>query len=392
MLKSIKVQIYPSKEQKFYINKMLGTCRFVYNNCLSYKIKEYNENKKSTSFGEIGKYLLILKNEYDWIKDSHAKVIQQTLINLEGAYKSFFKNGNGFPKFKSRKDNKQTCRFPVDAISGIKGNSINIIKALKNIHYKCSLEDEKYLNKNQNKIKSATLTKAKSDKYFLSIMVNRENNKKLPATNKIIGIDVGIKTFVIGSNGDTFENIKIKRNNESELKRLHQLHSRKENNSKNKEKSRIKLARYYEKLNNQKEYYLHSIINKLLSENQVIVMEDLNINGIMKNHCLAKSIQELSLYRFKTILKYKANWYEKDIIEIDRWFPSSKLCSVCGYKKVDLTLNDREWICPKCGSNHDRDFNAAKNIENEGKRILKIGLSSSKLTPLETRTIVQSLN
>ena len=131
MLKAIKIRIYPDQAQQSYINNMIGTCRFVYNNCLSYKIREYNENKKSVSFSEIGKYLVSLKNDHEWIRESHSKVVQQTLINLEGAYKSFFKDGNGFPKFKSKKDNKQTCRFPVDAISGIKGNRINIITALK---------------------------------------------------------------------------------------------------------------------------------------------------------------------------------------------------------------------------------------------------------------------
>ena len=390
MLKAIKIKIYPNENQQSYINKMLGTCRFVYNNCLSYKINEYNENKKSTSFGEVGKYLTSLKTEYIWIRDSHSKVIQQTLINLESAYKSFFKNDYGFPKFKSKKDNKQSCRFPSDAIIGITGNMINLTRSLNCIHYKCSKNDEKFINKNQKKIKSITLTKTRSNKYYLSILIDRDNNKKLPNTNKVIGIDVGIKTFIVGSDGINFDNIKIRRNNEDKLKKLHQLHSRKENNSKNKEKSRIKLARFYEKLNNKKEYYLHSITNKLHNENQVIVIENLNVKGMIKNHCLAKSINELSLYRFKEILKYKASWYGRDIIEIDRWFPSSKLCSNCGYKKDDLTLNDRNWICPKCGSNHDRDFNAAKNIENEGKRILKIGLSSPKLTPLKTRTLVQS--
>ena len=390
MLKAIKIRIYPNEDQQIYINRMLGTCRFVYNNCLSYKIKEYNENKKSISFGDTSRYLTQLKNEYIWIKESHSKVIQQTLINLDVAYKSFFKNDKGFPKFKSKKNNKQSCRFPVDAIIGINGNRINIIKPLKNIHYKCSVKDERYLNKNQDKIRSATLTKTKSGNYYLSILIDRENKKVLPETNNIVGLDVGIKTFIVGSDGLTYENIKTRRNNEEKLKRLYQLLSRKQKGSNNRNKARIKLAKYYEKLNNQKEYYLHSITNQLLNENQVIVMEDLNIKGMMKNHNLAKSIQELSLYRFKEILKYKADWYGRDIIEIDKWFPSSKLCSVCGYKKEDLTLNDREWKCPKCGSTHNRDFNASKNIENEGKRILKIGLSSPELTPLKTRSLDQS--
>ena len=339
----------------------------------------------SISFSEFGKYLVSLKNEYDWIKDSHSKVLQQTLINLEGAYKSFFKNGNGFPKFKSKKDNKQSCRFPIDAISGINGNRINITRILNNIHYKCSIKDEKYLNSNQSKIKSGTLTKTKSGKYYFSILIERDNDKILPIEDKVIGIDVGIKTFIVGSDGSSYKNIKIKRNNQKKLKRLNQLFSRKKKDSKNKEKSRIKLSRFHEKLNNQKEYYIHSIVNKLLNENQVIVIEDLNIKGMMSNHKLARSIQELSINRFKNILLYKSNWYNRDVIEVDKWFPSSKLCSMCGFKNDELALSDREWVCPKCQTKHDRDKNAATNIENEGKRILKIGSNSPELTPLKMK-------
>jgi putative transposase len=152
--------------------------------------------------------------------------------------------------------------------------------------------------------------------------------------------------------------------------------------SKHRQEARLRLSKTYEKLNNIKEYYLHSITNQLLSENQTIVMEDLNVKGMLKNHKLAKSIQELSLNRFKTILKYKAEWYEREVIEVSRWFPSSKLCGACGYKNQELELKDRTWICPECGVIHDRDLNAARNIRNEGIRI-KIGLSSPELTPQE---------
>jgi putative transposase len=323
------------------------------------------------------------EKEYEWIKESHSKVLAQSLVNLETAYKSFYKNNHGFPKFKSKKDNKQSCRFPSDAIMGINGNRINLTRILKDIHFKCSRKDEKFLNKNQNRIRSATLTKNKSNKYYLSILIERNNEKMLPITDKIVGIDVGIKTFIVGSDGLIFENIKIKRNNEKKLKKLNQQLSRKQKDSKNKNKARIKLAKFHEKLNNQKEYYLHSIVNKLLNENQVIVIEDLNIKGMMKNRHLARSIQELSIFRFETILKYKASWYNRDVVQIDKWFPSSKLCSICGYKNDNLTLNNRSWVCPKCYSHHNRDNNAAMNIKNEGLEILKIGLNSPKFTPLE---------
>lgn len=393
MLKAIKIRIYPTDNQEVYINKLLGTCRYIYNNLLAFKKQEYKEKQNNISFAQLGKKLTQLKTENEWIKESHSKVLQQSLIDLDKAYKNFFKEKKGYPKFKSKKD-KQSCRFPIDAISGINGNRINIINPLKDIHYKCSRKDEKYLNRYKDNIKSATLTKTKSGKYYLSILIDGSLTKELSQpTNQFIGIDLGIKDFVITSNGETYDNIKIKRNNEKKLTKLHKELSRKQKGSNNRNKAKIKLAKAYEKLNNIKENYLHSIVNQLLNENQVIIMEDLNVKGMMKNHKLAKSIQELSLYRFKEIMKYKAKWFDKTIIEIDRYFPSSKLCSSCGYKNDDLTLKNREWVCPQCGQTHNRDINAAVNILNEGIRIYKekIGLSSPELTLVENTTLVGSL-
>ena len=392
MLKAIKIRLYPNIEQSNYINNLLGCSRFVYNNILAYRIDEYKTNNKSISFGEQGKKLVQLKSEFQWLKDVHSKVLQQSIIDLNKAYNSFFKNGSGFPKFKSKHNNKLSCRFPSDAVSSVKGNRINIIKKLSNIHYKCSRRDEILLNKYQNSIKSATLTKTKSGKYYLSILIETNLSKSLPTTNNIIGIDLGIKDFVITSEGETFDNIKIKRNNKNKIRKLHKQLSRKKKGSNNRNKCRIKLARYYEKLNNIKENYLHKISNKLLNENQVIVMEDLSVSNMVKNHKLAKSLQELSLYRFKQILKYKSKWYGRDLVEIDKWFPSSKLCNKCNYKNTELTLKDRTWVCPECGESHDRDINAAINIKNEGIKILsnKIGLSSPELTLQERITLVNS--
>lgn len=381
MLRGIKIKLYPNPEQEIYINKLLGAYRFTYNKCLAYKIEEYNKNKHNISFSELGEYLKNLKKEFKWMKESHSKVLQQSIINLLDAYKSFFKNNRGFPKFKSKKTFKQSCRFPKDAISRIEGNRINIIKSLKNIHFKCSIRDEKYLNKNQGKIRSGTLSKSKSGNIYFSILIDSDVNfSKLDNLDKVIGIDLGIKDFIVSSNGDKFENIKIKRNNKKKIAKLHRELSRKKMGSQNREKSRIKLSKFYDRLNNQKEYYLHSVANKLLNENQVIVMEDLYIKGMLKNKKLSSSIQELSLFQFKEILKYKSKWQGKDIIEIDRFYPSSKLCNKCGYKKDNLTLKDRKWKCPSCHQVHNRDLNAAKNILNEGKRILKIeDLSEFKL-------------
>lgn len=206
------------------------------------------------------------------------------------------------------------------------------------------------------------------------------------------GLDLGIKDFITTSEGQSYENLKIKRSNERKLRKLNQNLSRKQKGSKNKNKSRIKLAKYHEKLNNIKENYLHLIVNQIINENQVIVMEDLNVKGMMKNKNLAKSIQELSLNRFKTIMSYKSEWYERDLVFVDRFFPSSKTCSCCGYINKDLTLNDRKWICNQCGSVLDRDLNAAINIKNEGLKINKVGHRLPDLKPLECIELSNTMN
>jgi len=391
MLKAIKIKLYPNNEHLIYINQLIGTNRFIYNNCLNFKINQYKENKKSTNLKDTNNHVKLLKNDLTWIKDSHSKVIQQTLINLETAYKNFFKNNKGFPKFKSKKD-KQSVRFPVDAIIGIQGNRINLIKKLYDIHFKCSRKDEIYLNKNQNKIKSATLSKTKTNEYYLSILIDGDLKILKKSDNLISGIDLGIKDFIVTSEGQKYENLKFKSSNKKKLRKLQKDLSRKEKGSINREKARIKLAKLHEKINNRKEYYLHSVVNKLLGENQVIVIEDLNVKGMLKNHCLAGSIQELSLYRFKEILKYKASWYGREVFEISRWFPSSKLCSCCGYKNKELTLKDRKWKCPSCGCILDRDLNAAINIRNEGIKTIKVGMSLPEFKLMETSNVDDPIN
>jgi len=392
MLKSIKIRLYPNKEQESYIKTLLGSYRFVYNQCLDKKIKTYTNHKKNLGLKELGNFFhqeLTKNNEFQWLMEHNTKVLKQSVIDLLDSYKRFFVNGNGFPKFKSKHDNKQSCRFPLESIS--KRNVYSEYKLtlsnIKNIKFKCSENYVKYLDKNKEKIKSATLSKTKSDKYFLSILIDgdfvEKNNKP---KNEFIGLDLGIKSFIVDSDGNTYENIKIKRNNEKKLNKLHKELSRKQKGSNNRNKSRLKLAKLYEKLNNKKENYLHSITNQLINENQVIIIENLNVKGMMKNHNLSKSIQELSLYRFKEMLRYKSVWYGNDIVEIDKFYPSSKLCSVCGHKNNDLKLSEREWECNDCGSVHDRDKNAAINILNEGMKLYKnkIPTRCGESTPLES--------
>lgn len=266
-------------------------------------------------------------------------------------------------------------RFPSEAISkrnDYESGKLTLIKQLKNIKFKTSDKYQKYLNKNKKGIRSATLSKTKTGKYFLSILVDGDLMKeKNQPSNEFIGIDLGIKDFVIASDGEVFENLKLKRKNQKRLSKLHKEVSRKQKGSRNRNKAKIRLAKQYEKINNIKEAYLHSISNQLVSENQVICIEDLNVKGMLKNHNLARSIQELSLYQFKSMLKYKSEWNGGYVVEVDRFFPSSKLCNVCGSKNDKLTLDIRSWTCGSCGTEHNRDLNAAINIKNEGKRLYK---------------------
>ena len=393
MLKAIKIRLYPTKTQQTTINKLLGCCRLIYNLCLEHRNKTYQETKESGSLSKSYSYFCELKEmeEYSFLKtDAHSKVIQQSLRDQDVAFKNFFTKKSDFPKYKSKKDIKQSCRFPKDAIMGVKGNRINIIKTLKDIHFKCSRKDESYLNKNQGLIVSATLTKTCSGKYYFSILIDKPHEVRFNKTDNIVGIDLGIKDLIITSNGKKFENKHFYKKQENKLKKLNRKFAKTQISSKNHQKIRIKIAKLNEKIQNQRLWYIHHIVNKLLNENQVIVMEDLNVSGMMKNHKLAKSIQDVSFCELKRILEYKASWNDKRVIFIDRFYPSSKLCSACGYKNTELQLSDREWVCSECGVIHDRDINAAKNILEEGKRI--IGLSSPEFKRVGEQAIASSMN
>lgn len=370
MLKSIKIRIYPDAVQKEFISKQLGCCRFIYNKLLDYKKTQYEQNKSSTSLSQLGKYLTNLKkqDEYLFLNDVYSVCLQQSMQDLIKAYDNLFKQHKGYPKFKSKKDTKQTCRFTNSIFKvndKINGNRITLIKQLKNILFKCSRKDEIYLNHNQNKIHSITLSKTTTNKYYLSICIDYNIYKK-EKLDTVIGLDLGIKDFIVDTNGNRYENIHFYKNQENKLKKLNKQLSKKQKDSNNRNKTRIKLAKVYEKIKNQRNTYLHQITSKLVNENQVICIEDLNVKGMMQNHKLAKSIQELSLYEFRRQLEYKCKWYGRQLIVIDRFYPSSKTCHNCGYIYKDLSLSERDWICPHCGKKIDRDYNAAQNILDEG--------------------------
>ena len=370
MLKSIKIRIYPEAVQKQFISKQLGCCRFIYNKLLDYKKIQYEQNKQKVSLSQLGKYLTNLKNQKDYLflNNVYSVCLQQSMQDLIKAYDNFFKLNKGYPKFKSKKDTIQSCRFTNNIFKckkKINGNRITLIKQLKNILFKCSRKDEIYLNENQKYIHSVTLTKTSTNKYYLSILIDYNINQK-QKLDTVIGLDLGIKDFIVDSNGNRYENKHFYKNKENKLKKLYKQLSKKQKGSNNRNKLRIKLSKVHEKIKNQRQNYLHQITSKLVNENQIICIEDLNVKGMMSNHKLAKSISDLSFYEFRRQLEYKCRWYGRDLVIIDRFYPSSKTCHNCGYIYKDLKLSEREWICPHCKSKIDRDYNAAQNILDEG--------------------------
>ena len=377
MLRAIKVRLYPNKVQEQTLNKVLGCYRFVYNHMLALKQKEYNDNKQSLDLTELSKYFhgTLLKDEqYAWLKEQNTKVMKQSIRQMLSAYDKFFKQHNGFPKFKSKKD-KQSALFPLEAISRenkFNDRKITLTKPLKDIKFRCSDLYFKRLQTYKKGIRSATLSKTKSGNYFLSILIElpQEEIIKFGRTNKHVGIDLGVKDFVITSDGEVFENKHFFKKQENKIVKLQRQLSKKQKGSNNRNRHRVRIAKTFERLTNQKIAYIHSVVNELLTYYDTVFMEDLNVQGMLKNHKLAKAIQEVGFYRFKSVLQSKALVNDKQVVFIDRFYPSSKTCSCCGYKKRDLKLSDRFWTCPNCREYHDRDLNAAVNILHEGERLI----------------------
>lgn len=392
MLRAIKIRLYPNKEQELKLNKVLGCYRFVYNQTLARKQKEYTDNKKSLGLTDLSKYFhneLLKDEQYSWLKEENTKIMKQSIRQMLSAYDNFFKQHNGFPKFKSKKD-KQSALFPLEAISKkntFETRKITLTQPLKDIRFRCSDLNHNRLRQYRDGIRNATLSKTKSGNFFLSILIELPNEEvvKFNLTDEHVGIDLGVKNFVITSDGEVFENKHFYKSQEQKIAKLQRQLSKKQKGSNNMNKARIKLAKTFKKLNNQKENYIHSVVNELLKYYDIIFMEDLNVRGMLKNHKLAKAIQEVGFYRFKSILVDKAFNNGKQVVFVDRFYPSSKTCSVCGYKKHDLKLSDREWICPQCGEHHDIDINAAMNILLEGERI--IGARSTEYTLMENPTV-----
>ena len=355
MHKAFKFRLLPTKEQEVLLAKHFGCTRFIYNHFLSEKQKHYLENKETLKFNACQNMLIKQKKDegYEWLKEVNSQCLVSTLLNLETAFTCFFKKQTKFPKFKSKK-NKNSFQIP----QHVTLKEHNVVQVPK---FKEGLKFIKH-RELKGEIKSATISKNPSGKYYISFLCVIEKPTKHKKTGKNIGIDLGIKDFIITSEGQRYCNPKFTKKYEAKLKRKQKILSRKEKGSKGRDKARIAVAKVYEKITNSRNDMQHKVSSKLVKDYDLIAIEDLNVKGMVKNHKLSKAISDVAWSSFVSKLKYKAQWNDKEVIIIDRFYPSSKTCSCCDYVKESLSLDERTWTCSKCNTIHDRDVNASKNI------------------------------
>ena len=366
MIHAYKYKLKPTIKQRKKLSQTFGSVRFIYNWGLNRKKEAWEKNKEKISYGQLSKELTALKKdgEHEWLTNCSSVALQQSLRNLDNAYTRFFKEKKGCPKFKSKKNSNDSAKF----ISGVHFDfnemrvdipRVGKVKFLKN----------QVFDENQVKIGTLTVSRDKCGDYWCAIVV--EDNKPQVEKAEIceetaVGIDLGIKDYAILSDGTKYDNPQFLERELAHLATLQQRFAKTQKGSKRHEKMRVKIAKLHRKIRNKRADYLHKMSTDIVQRFDTICLEDLNITGMVQNHNLARAITSVAWNEFNRQLKYKSDWRGKNVVLIDRFDPSSKKCSVCGYVNNELTLNDRKWTCPQCGEHHDRDVNAAINIRNFG--------------------------
>ena len=373
-LKAYKFRIYPTEEQEIFFAKTFGCVRKVYNLMLNDRKKAYEEVKNAPSKKMIFPTPAKYKEEFPFLKEVDSLALANAQLHLDKAYKNFFRDKSvGFPRFKSKKNPVQsyTTNNQNGTVALIDNKFIKVPKLKSLIRIKLHRQPK-------GMIKSATISRHSSGKYYISLLC-KEEISELPKTNSAIGIDLGITDFAILSDGQKIDNNKFTSKMEKKLKREQRKLSRRALlakqkginlfEAKNYQKQKRKVARLHEKVMNQRTDFLNKLSTEIIKNHDIICIEDLNVKGMLRNHKLARSISDVSWSSFVAKLQYKADWYGREIIKVDQWFPSSQICSECGHKDGKKSLDIREWTCPICHTYHDRDINASINILTEGLRI-----------------------
>ena len=378
---TFEYRIYPNASQRKTIAQTFGCCRWVYNRALSIQKDEYKANKKKISKFDIMKMIPAWKKEQEtsWLKEADSRALQESINDLEKAYKNFFRNPGkiGFPKFKSRRSRQSYRTTNVEILDS------KHIKLLKLGSVKARISRPV-----QGRILSATVKQTPSGKYFVTVCCTDVPLKESSPANTAVGVDVGIKSLLVCSDGQVFDNPKSTKKYEKKLAREQRKLSRKKKGSKNRNKQRIRVARIHEKIANSRNDNMHKATSKLTNENQVVCVEDLNAKGMMSNHKLAKSVGDAAFGEIVRQIEYKCKLRAGHLQKVDRFYPSSKTCNSCGHVKDEMPLQVRKWKCPVCHTEHDRDINAAKNILAEGLRLLSKGNGSAGLAQTQTAMAV----
>lgn len=368
MHKAIKYRFYPTKEQEILLRKSIGCARFVYNKSLDLKSSTFSQTGKSLSTFDLNKELTKWKKQpkYSFLKEVSSTCLQYSIKNLGVAFDNFFAKRANYPTFK-RKSSGGSIKF-TNQVFRVKNHQIYIAKSKQPL----KLSRDRWRINPNDKLISATVRLTPSQEWYISIAIDSSETAKLPKTQKSIGLDLGIHSLITTSDGDKYESPDTKKDF-AKLRKLSRIASRKQTGSKNRIKANIKLARCYQTISNKRIDNLHKLTTKLVRENQTIVIEDLAVKNMLKNHKLACSISDSCWNSLRYMLDYKCQWYGRELKVIDRFFPSSKTCNHCGYIKQNLKLSERSWVCPRCGKTLDRDVNAAKNILAAGRVVFVCG-------------------